>query len=374
MVFSISIPVYNQAEFLQTALESIRCQSVDVQLAVLDASLDDSAQNVLAPYRHIVHFAYHHSDAGQAAAVQEGWNHTSGDIVSWLNADDYYFPQALAKVRQVFLERPDIDIVYGHGVHVSTDGSFEMYFPAISEDLALLRRACIICQPSCFVRRTAMEKIGGLNVALHYTMDWDLWLRLLDAGCNFHFLHEILSAVRVYPEMKTLSGAKQRYREIRDILRVHSDWLHRNASLVSFFHYDLANRPRSVPDDFLFWGLNGLSQLYKLLRRPKTIRIRGLECWTNKVDKTCEVCLPWYSPQHASEPLILTDRGLDLSLRFDDISLVLEPRGTTVTVFLGRRYKAYIYRALLHPILGNLLRFQLESKSGPWRLFRLKLK
>lgn len=219
-----------------------------------------------------------------------------------------------------------------------------------------------------------MEKIGGLNVALHYTMDWDLWLRLLDAGCNFHFLHEILSAVRVYPETKTLSGAKQRYREIRDILRVHSDWLHHNASLVSFFHYDLANRPRSVPDDFLFWGLNRLSQLYKLLKRPKRIRILGLECWTNKVDKTCEVCLPWYSPQHASEALILTDRGLDLSLRFDDISLVLEPRGTTVTVFLGRRYKAYIYRAVLPPTLGNLLRFQLESKSGPWRLFRLKLK
>jgi len=269
LVFSISIPVYNQAEYLQTALESIRCQSIDVQLAVLDASLDDSAQNILSPHRHMVHFAYHHSDTGQAAAIQEGWNNTSAGIVARLNADDYYFPQALARVRQVFVERPDIDVVYGHGVHVSTDGGFEMYFPAISEDLALLRRGCIICQPACFVRRTALEKVGGLNVALHYAMDWDVWLRLLDAGCNFHFLDEILSAVRVYPETKTLSGTKQRYREICNILQVHTDWLHRNASLVGFFHYDLANRPRSVPDDLLFRELNGLSQLYKLLKKQK---------------------------------------------------------------------------------------------------------
>ena len=215
-MFSISIPVYNQAQFLRTALESIRCQDVDIQLAVLDASPDDSSQEILAPYRHMVHYAYYHSDSGQAAAIQEGWNNTSGDIVAWLNADDYYFPDALAKVRQVFVDRPDIDVVYGHGVHVSANGSFEMYFPAISDNLALLARGCIICQPSCFVRRTAMEKVGGLNVTLHYAMDWDLWLRLLHAGCSFYFLDEILSAVRIHSTTKTLSGAKQRYQEIRD--------------------------------------------------------------------------------------------------------------------------------------------------------------
>jgi glycosyltransferase involved in cell wall biosynthesis len=92
LIFSISIPVYNQAKYLGTALESIRCQSTDVQLAVLDASADDSAQSVLVPYRGLIHYAYHHSDAGQSAAIQEGWDNTSGDVVAWLNADDYYFP------------------------------------------------------------------------------------------------------------------------------------------------------------------------------------------------------------------------------------------------------------------------------------------
>jgi hypothetical protein len=43
--------VHRQAEYLPTALESVRCQPADVQLAVLDASPDDSAQSILVPYR-----------------------------------------------------------------------------------------------------------------------------------------------------------------------------------------------------------------------------------------------------------------------------------------------------------------------------------
>jgi glycosyltransferase involved in cell wall biosynthesis len=54
----------------------------------------------------MIHFAYHRSDFGQAAAIQEGWDNTSGDIVGWLNADDYYFPYALAKVKHTFLGNP----------------------------------------------------------------------------------------------------------------------------------------------------------------------------------------------------------------------------------------------------------------------------
>ena len=374
MIFSISIPVYNQAEYLQTALESIRCQDVDIQLAVLDASPDDSSQKILTPYRHMIHYAYHHSDAGQTAAVQEGWGNTSGDIVAWLNADDYYFPGALAKVRQVLVDRPDIDVVYGHGVQVSTNGNFEMYFPAISENPALLKRGCIICQPSCFIRRTAMQRVGGLNVALHYAMDWDLWLRLLYAGCSFYFLDEILSAARIYSTTKTLSGAKQRYQEIRGILKTNSDWLHGNASLLAFFHYDLANRTRSFPDEALFWGLNGLSQLHKLLKKPTRTSVRGLQCWTNAVEEACEVCLPWYSPAPLRIASLFTDRPVQLLAALNEKTTVLERRGTIAETFLGRRLKAHVYLLHLPHTSSKLLTFQLRSHDGPWRLLSLKVR
>ena len=71
-VFSVSVPVRGQADLLPTALESLRHQSVPIELAVLDATPDDSAQAVLEPYRDMVRYGYHRRDAGQAAASAPG--------------------------------------------------------------------------------------------------------------------------------------------------------------------------------------------------------------------------------------------------------------------------------------------------------------
>ncbi len=87
-----------------------------------------------------------------------------------------------------------------------------------------------------------MERVGGLNTALHYTMDWDFWLRFYHANCSFYFLNELISAVRVYPDTKTLSGSDERYREIQDILRANVSWTYRKMSLLGFRYYDLVNR------------------------------------------------------------------------------------------------------------------------------------
>ena len=54
MIFSISVPVYGHAEFLPHTLKSIRCQPVEVELAVLDATPDDSVQRVLSTYTDMI--------------------------------------------------------------------------------------------------------------------------------------------------------------------------------------------------------------------------------------------------------------------------------------------------------------------------------
>ena len=163
LTFSISVPVRGQAEFLSTALKSISVQQVPVQVAVLDASSDESAQQVLAPHRQMIAYSYHRPDAGQAAAIQEGWDQTTGTILAWLNADDYYFPDALRRVSELFREHHEVDVVYGHAVDVSAAGHFLAYFPATDPNPASLEGAAVICQPSCFVRRCALTRVGGLN-------------------------------------------------------------------------------------------------------------------------------------------------------------------------------------------------------------------
>jgi len=313
-------------------------------------------------------------DDGQAAAIQEGWENTSGEIVSWIKADYYYFPDALAKVKEIFLNKPDIDVVYGHAVHLSADGNFQTYFPAISENIALLKRGCMICQPSCFVRRKAMERVGGLNTALHYTMDWDFWLRLYHANRSFYFLNELISAVRVYPDTKTLSGSAERYREIKDILRANASWRHRQMSLLGFRYYDRVNRTTGSSWRLLLYPIRSvLTRLHKWRAKRKTFLIRGLKPWTNFVEDACEVSLPWYSKEAPREVTVITDMPVEFSSTFAGKSIALETCGTRQTIFLGQKFKACVYRAKLHEQAGHLLSFELRSYKGPWRLLSLEV-
>src|SRR6185295_3805867 len=94
MRFSISIPVLGQADLLPIALASLAAQSEPFDVAILDATRDDSIQSVVLKSGLQVAYNRHGPDGGQADAIAEGWSRVDGDIVAWLCADDYYFPDA----------------------------------------------------------------------------------------------------------------------------------------------------------------------------------------------------------------------------------------------------------------------------------------
>jgi glycosyltransferase involved in cell wall biosynthesis len=131
--FAIVIPNLNQSRFLPGALESLKHQSVKMDLALMDGGSTDGFDAVADRYRDIITYLRSGPDGGQARAIAAGAEKVSGDFFSWLNADDYYFPEALDKVSAVFETHPEIDVVYGDAVHVKPDGAFMSYFPAIEE-------------------------------------------------------------------------------------------------------------------------------------------------------------------------------------------------------------------------------------------------
>lgn len=301
MKFSIAIPVYAQADYLPTALDSIREQSVDVELAVMDATPDNSVQKVLEEYRGLIRYHRHGPDIGQSAAIEEGWSNTQGDIIAWLNADDYYFPGALDKVASFFNTHPEVDVVYGDAIHVNRDGSFLSYFLPIQEFNARdIGRVCFICQPACFVRRSAYEKAGGIDKSLHFTMDWDLWCRLADSGAKFHYLHDVLAAVRYYTGTKTLSGSKERYLEIWRIERKYGKRLIPR-SWPSFYLCDLSfKEKKTILENFTFNFLQFLRRIKNQLLQSKNldtdtvINKYGFKKNGTEIIGKCILHFPWY--------------------------------------------------------------------------------
>ncbi len=320
--FAVVIPNLNQSRFLPIALESVRHQSAPVSLAVMDGGSTDGFEGVAARYEDMIDHVRSGPDGGQAAAIRKGKALAKGDIVCWLNADDYYFPGALAKVAAVFETHPEIDVVYGDAVHVTPIGDFLSYFPAVAEfDARLLPVSCFICQPACFVRRTAYEMSGGINPALKYTMDWDLWCRLAARGAKFTYLRAPLAAVRCYPETKTLSGDQRRYREIWRIGRKYGGRL-LPVSWLGFYRYDLSFRPEKTGvEKLLFNGLEKARRVKKRLFNETQETLYGFYRWSSRVDGQCVIQLPWYgdrkpqkmvfevSPENAGYRVIVNSAG-----------------------------------------------------------------
>lgn len=193
--FSISTPIGSYHPLLPRCLASLREQSANLSVSLLDASGDPRVKQLADEYSDVIQYRRHGPDAGQAAAIREGWDHADGDVLGWLNADDILFPGALAAAARAFEADPHVEVVYGHSAICDQEMRFTGYHWAVSPPGDALRLGCNISQPSCFFRRRVTEAVGGLDGSLHYTMDWDLWLRLDAHGARFSFLDVPLSAV-----------------------------------------------------------------------------------------------------------------------------------------------------------------------------------
>lgn len=213
-VFSISVPVGGYHDLLPTCLASLASQGEGLEISLLDASGDSRVEALCDRYEGLFAYRRHGPDGGQSAAIVEGWTKTEGDILGWLNADDFLFPDAIRKVRSVFEADATADVVAGHSAVCDQAGRMTGYHWAVAPPGENLRTGCVISQPSCFFRRRAYDAAGGLDESLHYTMDWDLWLRLLDCGARFQFVDEVLSVVYWGEGTKTLGMKPPRRREL----------------------------------------------------------------------------------------------------------------------------------------------------------------
>lgn len=234
MKFSIAVPIGAYHPFLRHCLRSLAIQTVDLEVALLDASGDKRVKEIATEFEGLLTYARHGPDGGQSDAIIEGWKNTTGDVLGWLNADDMLFPGALSAAAEAFRAESKPDIVYGHSTIVDQDDSFIGFHWGIEPPGDRLREAMTISQPSCFFKRTLHDSIGGLNADLHYTMDWDLFVRMYAAGGKFDFLDRPLSKVLWADDTKTSSFGKDRRTELKRIIQSHTPEGKRRGIMLAF--------------------------------------------------------------------------------------------------------------------------------------------
>ena len=165
----------------------------------------------------------------------------SGDILAWLNSDDYYTPDNLHQVSDLFT-LDDLKIVFGEcALYHEKSGKVKdskVFEFSKSHNIEL---SDFLIQPSSFWTKKTWEQVGDLDEKLTYTFDWEWYIRAKRAGVHFQAVDKTWSVYRYHEQHKTGTGGCQREEEL--------------ASIYSHYHSELLGQKylqrRSMQDKIL---------------------------------------------------------------------------------------------------------------------------
>jgi carbamoyltransferase len=202
---SIVTPSLNQGKYIERTIRSVVEQDYpDFEYIVQDGQSSDGTLEVLETYSDSLAHWESSKDGGQAHAINMGFRHATGDIMAYLNSDDFLLPGTLAYVAQYFADHPEADVVYSHRVIVDEHDKEIGRWIMPPHDGAVLSWVDYLPQETLFWRRRIWNKVGGeIDESFQFAMDWDLILRFRDAGAKFVRLPRFLAAFRVHPLQKT---------------------------------------------------------------------------------------------------------------------------------------------------------------------------
>jgi glycosyltransferase involved in cell wall biosynthesis len=216
---SIVTPSYNQAHFLESTIRSVLDQDYpNIEYIIVDGGSSDGSVEIIRRYSDRLAWWVSEKDQGQTDAINKGFARTKGKILAWLNSDDIYERNAVREAVTFFQRQPEVGLVYGDANFIDEDGRIIGRFPAAQTNYRRLRRGYVhIPQQSAFWRADLWHKVGPLDPAFFFAMDYDLWVRLA-ALAPMHYVPRLWANFRLHGEGKTISADDRCWPEM---LKVH---------------------------------------------------------------------------------------------------------------------------------------------------------
>jgi len=196
-------PTLNQGGFIEETIRSVLLQGYSkLEYWIIDGESTDSTPSIIDKYRSFVDGYIREADEGQSDAINKGIFKTSTELVGWINSDDLLFPNAIRTLAKQYAEKKEVTLIYGGGAKINLHGKVQKLIGLRPHDKKNLRRRLTFLQPSMLFKREAFIATGGLDISLHYVMDWDLALKLAKLG-PVQAIPDPIAKLRVYPDSKT---------------------------------------------------------------------------------------------------------------------------------------------------------------------------
>ena len=213
-LISVITPCRNAATFIADAIDSVLAQDYPAfEHIVVDGASQDGTCDIVARYPHLRFSS--EPDRGQSAAMNKGFARARGDVIVYLNADDYFEPGAFAAASRTLAA--GAEFVVGKVRILRNDGSAVINDPKIELEQMLKwwqPDAYAYNPTGYFYRRAIQEAVGPFNEDDHYTMDFEF---LVEAAqrCAFTRIPEILGNFRYLPGTKTYENSATEWRNFQ---------------------------------------------------------------------------------------------------------------------------------------------------------------
>jgi len=226
MRFSVITPNYNGEAHIEKTIQSVisqRQKGVDLEYIVVDGNSIDRSLDIIERYSGDIDRLIVEHDTGPANAINKGFAVATGEVISWLNADDLYYPGTLLRVKKGMSENPSAILCFGRCLIVDEyDNEIrkwitrfkELFFPISGR----FTHQCInyISQPALFFRRSAHVKTMSLDEDMVAAWDYDFTLRLWHQGDAVRITGKPLAAFRWYESSISGSNYDIQFREELD--------------------------------------------------------------------------------------------------------------------------------------------------------------
>jgi GT2 family glycosyltransferase/glycosyltransferase involved in cell wall biosynthesis len=255
MKISIITPSFNQAQFLPFNLSSVRAQKGGcVEHIIVDPGSKDGSTGIARQAEGVVLIA--EPDRGQSDGICKGFGRSTGEVLTWLNSDDFYpDSEVVSEVLKVFEQNPDIDVVYGDVNFVDEKGKFLRKGFVNPDETGLLQSfeyQVGIVQPGLFLRKRVFDQVGGPSEEFEYCMDYEYWVRIAKAGFKWKYVPRVLAHHRWWDGMKTSFRRDLSLREHFKVCDryfgyVHWRWLDRYAEYLCSKQDGIVNHATEIP-------------------------------------------------------------------------------------------------------------------------------
>lgn len=229
---SVIVPTFNRAGMLDKAVQSVLAQNFkNFELIVVDDGSNDMTREIMDGYRGQTRYFFK-ENGGVASARNYGLKKASGELIAWLDDDDFFFPDKLGKQVEYFKKNPWAGLVYTGHMTVDSISSPErksFYVPPHFRDCCSNREAllnsCFFANSTVMMKKECFKHTGFYDEGLRHTEDYEMWLRVA-AFYRFGCVPEVMAGYRWHGRQLSMMSDRKILPELRkkaqELYRLHS--------------------------------------------------------------------------------------------------------------------------------------------------------